>query len=73
MSEVNYEMTWKFLKKLVGQFKKAKSRTAKDKTVSALGRNYAKGAATMAEIVLEEMECMEEGIAEFMKGEKADE
>lgn len=73
MRDMNYEMAWRFLKKLVGQFKRTQTNNAKDKTANAFDRNYSKGKADMAGIILEEMLCMEEGIAEFMRGEKADE
>lgn len=72
-NDVNYEMAWRFLKKLIGQFRKTHANNAKDKTESASDRSYSKGGEDMAGIILEEMGCMEEGIAEFMRGEKADE
>lgn len=73
MSEVNYEIAWRFLKKLVGQFKKTRANNAADKAANSCSQYFSKGGENMARIILEEMECMEEGIAEFIRGEKADE
>ena len=66
MRDMNYEMAWRFLKKLVGQFKRTQTNNAKDKTASVSDRNYTKGGADMAGIILEEMWCIE-------KGDEADE
>lgn len=71
--DVNYEMAWRFLKKLVEQFKSTHANTAKDKTENAIDRNYSKLAAHITGIILEKMECMEEGIADAMRGQEADE
>lgn len=72
-NNVNYEMAWRFLKKLVGQFKRTQTNNAKDKTENAFDRNYSKGRADMAGIILEEMLCMEEGIADALRGDEGDE
>lgn len=71
-NDVNYETAWKFLKNIIAQYKKSQTYVMKSSSdVSEF--DQAKGMEYMAGLILEDMECMEEGIADAMRGEKADE
>ena len=73
MSEVNYETAWKFLKKIVWQFKKSQVCILQSSAENSSEHHQAKGEVFMADKILEDMECMEEGIADAMKGDEGDE
>ena len=73
MSEVNYEMAWRFLKKLVEQFKESDAYIAQSTAENFLEQHHAIGRAYMARLILEEMGCMEEAIADAMRGDEGDE
>ena len=71
-NDVSYEMAWKFLKNIIAQYKKSKTYAMKSSwNVSEF--DQATGKVLMADMILEDMECMEEGIADAMKGDDGDE
>ena len=69
---VGYEMAWKILKNIIEQLKKSQIYAARSASVRVSERDRAQGRAFMADIILEEMDYMEEGIA-AMRGDEADE
>lgn len=73
MSDVSYETAWKFLKKLVGRFKELYARIAQIDAENSSDHHQSMGKEYMAGLILEEMECMEEGIADAMRGDDGDE
>lgn len=71
-NDVNYETAWKFLKNIIAQYKKSQTYAMKSSSdVSEF--DQAKGKVFMADMILEDMECMEEGIADAMRGDEGDE
>lgn len=72
MSDVSYETAWKALKNIIEQLKESQTFVAQN-APNASEFDQAKGKTFMAEMILEEMECMEEGIADAMRGQEADE
>ncbi|WP_288554130.1 hypothetical protein [uncultured Levyella sp.] len=72
MSEVNYETAWRFLKSLIEQLRESQTFVAQN-APNASEFDQAKGKTFMAEMILEEMECMEEGIADAMRGDEGNE
>ena len=70
MSEVNYEIAWRFLKKLVGQFKELYARIAQIDAENSSDYHQSMGKEYMAGLIFEEMECMEKGIDDAMRGDE---
>lgn len=71
-NDVNYEMAWKILKNIIEQFKESHARIAQSTAENSSDRHQALGREYMAWLILEEMECIEEGIA-AMRGDEDDE
>ena len=72
MIDVNYDTAWKFLKNIIEQYKK--SQTHAVRSASDFSEfDQAKGKVFMADMILEDMERIEEGIADAMRGDEADE
>lgn len=73
MSEVNYETAWRFLKSIIEQFKESHACIAQSTAENSSEHHQALGREYMAGLILEEMGCMEEGIADAMRGDDGDE
>lgn len=70
-NDVGYEMAWKILKNIIEQLKESQTYVAQN-APNASEFDQAKGKVFMADMILEEMECMGEGIA-AMGGDEGDE
>lgn len=69
MSDVNYETAWRFLKNIIEQFKESHARVVQSTAENTSAHHQALGREYMAWLILEEMECMEKGIADAMRGQ----
>lgn len=72
-NNVHYETAWRFLKSIIEQFKESHSCIARIAAENSSEHHQALGREYMAGLILGEMECMEEGIADAMRGQEADE
>lgn len=72
-NNVNYEMAWRFLKNIIEQFRESDACIAQSTAENSSEHHHAIGRAYRASLILEEMECMEEGIADALRGQEADE
>ena len=73
MSDANYEMAWELLKNIIEQFGESHAFIAQSTAENSSKHHQAIGREYMAGLILEEMEHMEEGIANPMRGDEADE
>lgn len=72
-NNVNYETAWRFLKNIIEQFRESDAYIAQSSAENSSEHHHAIGRAYRASLILEEMECMEEGIADAMRGDEGDE
>lgn len=74
-NNVNYETAWRFLKNIIEQLNESKTHDAQTPRMFSNVSEFdkAKGMAFMTAIILEQMERIEEGIADAMRGQEGDE
>lgn len=65
-NDVGYEMAWRLLKNIIEQFKDAQTFVAQD-APNASEFDRAKGKTYMAAVILKQMKCIEEGLADAMR------